>query len=190
MKIIGLTGPSGTGKSTLANWAKEAGFFVVDCDALAREASNNEDTLQRLEKAFPEAFENHLLNRKRLAQTAFSSKSKTEILNGIMLPAVVKLVLKKIEDASLVSDKILIDAPTLFESGLDRECDFVIAVLADESFRRSRIKNRDGLNESQLSARLNAAKPDSFYTDRTEHIIRNNGDLNSYKEQALVFLKG
>jgi dephospho-CoA kinase len=108
----------------------------------------------------------------------FIANSVTEIINSYELKG---------------QNKILLDAPTLYESGLDSICTAVIAVLSDIEFRKQRIIKRDNLTEQQAIDRLNAAKPDNFYTDKTEHIIYNNGKINEFLnkvENMLVLLGG
>ena len=84
---------------------------------------------------------------------------------------------------------MLLDAPTLYESGEDKICDAVIVVLADVKIRAERILLRDNLTTSQLESRLKVAKPDDFYKKRTKYIICNNGDLAHLKSQAVTLLK-
>ena len=84
---------------------------------------------------------------------------------------------------------ILLDAPTLYESGIDKKCDAVIAVLADIEIRAERIKARDNLTPAQLESRLKATKPDDFYKERTKYIICNNGNLFDLQSNAINLLK-
>lgn len=185
MKIIGLTGPSGTGKTTVSGVAEKLGFAVIDCDKIASEVSTNADVLAKLEAEFGDVVENGILNRKALAGKAFATKTATEKLNNIMLPPIVEDIKFKVSELEKSGAlKVLLDAPTLFESGLDSICDAVIAVLADEKTRAERILKRDTLTDEQLKKRLLAAKPDMFYLEKTEHIIYNNNDLAELLKKA------
>jgi dephospho-CoA kinase len=184
MKIIGLTGPSGSGKSTLSLFIKEQGTFVIDCDKVARTVAQKETVLLALEKAFGGILENGLLNRKALAEKAFCSEENTQKLNNIMLPEISAEIENMLEVQKISGTKtVFLDAPTLFESGMHKKCDFVIAVLANENIRAERILKRDSLTSPQLKSRLNASKPDDFYLSKAEYVIYNNENFENTKKQ-------
>ena len=127
-RIVGLTGPTGSGKSLIAKTAETLGVRVVDCDAAGREAvERGTPGLAALVDAFGREIlrEDGTLDRKRLAALAFSSPENTERLNQTLLPYIVKLL-----KGRLTGDRILLDAPTLFESGMDSVCQETVAVLA------------------------------------------------------------
>lgn len=174
--VVGLTGPTGAGKSSVTDVAKNLGFKIIDCDALARLAvEKGSDGLADIVKAFGEGVLNSdgTLNRKQLAALAFSASDKTELLNKTLLPHIVKLIKAQI-DVPLV----LLDAPTLFESGADSLCDDVIVVLCDEKTRKERIIKRDGIDESAAELRIKAGKDDNFYIERSNNIVYNDCELS------------
>ena len=178
--IIGLTGPTGAGKSSASSVAEKLGFKIIDCDKLARVAvEKGTDGLQSLVVAFGEDILNidGTLNRKALAKKAFAEKEKTELLNKTILPHIVKLV-----ERESVGDKILLDAPTLFESGIDSMCDSTVAVLCDTEIRLSRIMKRDGIDKESAMLRIGAGKTDKFYKQNADYIIYNNGDSEVFCE--------
>ena len=114
--ILGLTGPTGAGKSIFSECAKEFGFKVVDCDSVARQAvEKGMPALKRLTEVFGDRIlkKNGELDRERLALIAFASPEKTELLNKTVFPFIKELVLEQIS-----GDLVLLDAPTLFESGI------------------------------------------------------------------------
>ena len=159
--VIGLTGPTGAGKSSVTDVARELGFKVIDCDKLARVAvEKGSDGLGAVVAVFGNDILNQdgTLNRAALAEKAFSSTQNTELLNETLLPFVTSLVKKEIDE-----ELVLLDAPTLFESGADSLCNEVIVVLADEKMRKKRIIERDGIDEAAAELRIKAGKNDNFY---------------------------
>lgn len=176
--IIGLTGPTGSGKSSASVAARKMGFKVIDCDKVARVAvEKGTKGLAALVNAFGEDILNpdETLNRKALAQKAFASSEKTNLLNKTLLPFISELVIKQ-----ATGEFVLMDAPTLFESGMDSICDFTVAVLADEEIRLSRITERDNIDEAAARLRISAGKTEEFYKENADYIIYNNKDENSF----------
>lgn len=176
---IGLTGPTGAGKSAVSSVATQLGFQVINCDVIARKAVQKGSIgLLKLASVFGEDILNadDTLNRKKLAEKAFSSKEKTDLLNETLLPYIRKLI-----DSEIKSDKVLLDAPTLFESGADSDCDFTVAVLADSKIRLKRIMNRDNIDEAAALLRMSAGKDDAFYIDKADYILYNNGEIDELK---------
>ena len=187
-RLIGLTGPTGAGKSTLAKKALEMGIQVIDCDKVAREAVvKGSGGLYALTKAFGSdiLLLSGELDRKALSKKAFKCKEYTELLNKTLLPFIVDLVKQKIN-----GDTVLLDAPTLFESELWRECAFTVAVLAEPQIRLKRIIERDNISESEASLRMSAGKPDDFYINNADYIIYNNGDGKKLTEEFTKLLGG
>ncbi len=176
--VIGLTGPTGAGKSSATAVAENLGFKIVDCDKLARVAvEKGSDGLAAVVDVFGNDILNSdgTLNRASLAQKAFSTSENTELLNKTLLPYIMTLVKTQID-----CDLVLLDAPTLFESGADSLCDEVIAVISDEKTRKARIMERDCIDEAAAELRIKAGKPDEFYIEKTDNIVYNDCELSVF----------
>lgn len=176
--VIGLTGQTGAGKSTVTESFAEKGFVIIDCDQLTRELQSRPEILSMLENAYGSQIlmEDGSLNRKMLAAIAFSEPKQTEKLNKLMFPPICEEIKSRIAQAAAKGKKyILLDAPTLFESGLDKICDRRVSVLASEDVRLQRILMRDKIDEEAARRRMSAQHPDSFYTVRSDFVLRNNG---------------
>lgn len=188
--VLGLTGQTGAGKTTAQQTAEKAGYFVIDCDKVARQATNNGNkALSALVCAFGEEIleTDGSLNRKKLALIAFSSKKNTEKLNGVILPFIVKDIKERIKSSE--AEKILLDAPTLFESGIDSICDKTVAVLADKEIRKNRIISRDNLSEEQALMRIRAGKEDDFFAQKCDYVIYNNESEENFIKNFEIILK-
>lgn len=177
--ILGLTGQTGAGKSTLHSVAQKKGFYVIDCDKVAHLVlSENEKLKTELVKAFGDVLTDNKIDRRKLAAKAFSNAENTELLNKITLPFIINEINYIIENTA--NEYILLDAPTLYESGADSICNFVVALLANEEIRKKRIIERDNLSTEAAELRLSAAKTDDFYIGRADKIIYNNGSKEEY----------
>ena len=184
---VAIVGETGAGKSTAAAATKDFGLQVIDCDKLARAATEKgTDGLKALVAAFGEEIllPDGSLDRRALAAAAFASPQKTELLNKTILPHIVKLVLAEAEGKN-----VLLDAPTLFESGLDSVCTAVIAVSADTGIRRERIIKRDVLTADAADLRINAGKTDEYYKQKADYFLYNNSDEKAFYKRFSDILK-
>ena len=190
MRIIGLTGGSGTGKGTFAALLREKGAGWVDADAVYRTlCAQNREMLAALDAAFGGVLdETGALDRPKLAHIVFSDPEKLQKLNEITLPYIRAASLDAMR-AQGDCPFVLYDAPTLFEVGADNLCQCVIGVLADTEVRVQRIMARDGLDEQAARASIGAQPDANFYRARCHYIVENNGDLANLQRQADAILK-
>lgn len=185
--VIGLTGPTGSGKSSASGIAENFGFQVIDCDKTARKATEKGTKgLNALVLVFGEEIllPNGSLNRKALAAKAFKDKQSTDLLNKTILPYIADIVIKQ-----AAGRDTLLDAPTLFESGINKICNKTIAVLADKDVRLKRIIARDNLTLKEAETRINAGKDEQFYRKRADYVLQNNGDENAFFKRFSDILK-
>lgn len=186
-KIIGLTGPTGSGKGTVAKYLQTKGYKVIDADSIVRQVTSpNTVCLKTLCSAFGNEILNsdNSLNRKALAKIAFSTKENTQLLNDITHPFVYLQVLKLIgEYIESGHTNIVYDAPLLFESNGHIMCDYTLSVLCPVEKRMERIINRDNLTAEQAQSRINAQHNDEYYINRSDYTLNNDNDLQSLYNQ-------
>ncbi len=191
-KLVGLTGKTGAGKSTVSEYLAEKGAYIIDGDIVAREVLSVDETLiTQLCDAFGDILnEDGTLNRKKLAAVAFSSAENTDKLNSIMHPAINKLITQRAEKAFENHNIVVVDAAAIIESGFADDCDCLVVVHAPFDVRKNRIIKRDNLSEKDALIRMNGQKDDDFYLSKADLVVRNFEPYNlkdelSYLEKEL-----
>ncbi len=192
--VIGLVGPSGAGKSAFGAELARLGFGVLDCDRFTRSAQVYDGAcLAELQAAFGEdVAAAGVLDRQLLAARAFGDQESRARLEAITLPRIVRAVRAETERLLAEGRPVVLDAPTLFEAGLDSMCRRVVAVTAPEPVRLERVLRRDGLTEAQALQRLRAQPPLEFYQARADLLVdtAEGGDLARLARRAARELKG
>lgn len=190
MKVIGITGCSGSGKTTISEILRNKSIEVIDCDKVSKKmAEPGTDYLKAIEKTFGKEIllENGNLNRKKLASLIYISDVERKKLNELTFKYVVEeiekiLLLFKNENKEIVG----IDAPLLFEANLHKQCDYIILVTASEEVQAKRICLRDNISEEEALSRLKIQHREDFYKNYIEEfagnmVILENGDDNIEK---------
>ena len=176
MTVIGITGPTGAGKTTALEILAELDFEIVDCDALYYRLLQTEVALRKkLTDAFGPVFlPDGGLDRRTLAKRVFGSERELAKLNGIVFPAVSAAVKQKLKDCS--QKGLAIDAINLVESGMGALCSATVAVTAPPDIRLKRIMDRDGLTEEQARARIDAQKSEAWYRENCTFLLENQAE--------------
>lgn len=194
MKVIGITGSSGSGKTTLSKILNERDDVkVIDADKVVRELSvPGTEYLNAIKETFGQDvfLDDGNLNRKKLAKKIYNDNVARENLNKLTFNYVVKEIISRIISISSEEVKFaIIDAPLLFESNLDRCCDYVIALIADFDLKVRRICKRDNIDEETAKSRLNIQNKDSFYIEKSDFVIHNSENSDLKAEIEKIFEK-
>ena len=177
MKVYGLTGKTGAGKSTVAEKLEKMGFCVIDGDKIARSITEKgKPAISILANEFGcDIIEDDgSLNRKLLASRAFKDRESTAKLNAITHPIIKAEFEKELRKAEAEGFSFaVIDAAALLESSCKDLCEKIIVVTAPEEIRLSRVLLRDGITKEQALIRINAQFPDEYYNEKADILIRN-----------------
>lgn len=185
--IIGITGGTGCGKTTLLQMIADQGGLVLDCDAIYhRLLSTDRALLAAIEARFPGSVENGALNRKKLGEVVFSDKGALLDLNHITHGAVRQEVLRLLESKPALA---AIDAIGLFEGHLDGLCDITVAVTAPTHLRIQRLMVRDGISESYAAKRIAAQHNDEWFQEKCDYVLHNDGTQADFQKKCLAFLQ-
>ena len=191
LRVIGITGPSGAGKTTALSLLREKGAFVLDCDAVYHELLERDATLLgAIEQAFPGTVKDGALDRKTLGTVVFSDPDALETLNGLTHRFVSEEIGRRLSDFATAGGTLAaLDAVELIASGLGEICDLTIGVLADEELRVRRIMARDGIGREAALLRVRAQKPEEYYRQNCGAVVYNNGDREQFTEKFFNILE-
>lgn len=190
MIVLGLTGPTGAGKGEVTKRLAENGVLIIDTDRIAREVvEKGQPCLAALVETFGENIlhADGTLDRAALAARAFATPEGGAALNAVTHPFIIARSLDILKQSD--NPRAVIDAPLLFESGMDAYCHVTAAVLADSGVRLSRIMARDGITEKQARLRMNAQPDDAFYRERAAYILENNTDTAALDTAVAALMK-
>ncbi len=191
-EVIGLTGQTGAGKSTVRKLLKAKGAAVIDADFVAHEVADNSlscltDIVEHFSCMVLD--EKGKLNRRALGRIVFSDRKKLALLNKIMFPYIVSAIKGQVTAYEQAGAQIIvIDGATLIESGCAKMCSVLVSVTADEETRLTRIIHRDGISKRDAVRRVSAQNPEEFYIKASDYVIKNNGtpgDLERAAEKVL-----
>ncbi len=196
MKIIGLCGGSGSGKGTACEIFGKLGIPAIDTDAVYRELTEGPgECLTALANEFGGEIiaESGALNRQRLSSIVFSGEGARERLaklNEISHKFILDETRRRLDEYKR-RDAVaaIVDAPVLFESGFDRECDILISVVADREKRIDRIMTRDMITRDAAERRIASQMSDDELISRCDYVIRNDGDLDHLIAEVKSVLK-
>lgn len=186
MMILGITGGTGCGKTTLLKLIAQRGGLVLDCDEIYHRLLETDlSLLDTLKSRFPESFSQGSLNRKELGRIVFSDAGALADLNSITHRAVHQEVLRALQQEY---PHAAIDAIGLFESSLHKLCDITVAVTAPLESRVSRLMTRDGIPESYARSRIAAQHEESWYRQRCDFVLENVGTQEQFHKKCIAFL--
>lgn len=194
MKVIGLTGGTGSGKSVVSQCLREAGAAIIDADLIAHEIiKKGKPAYDELVAYFGEQIlqDNGEIFRRKLGEIVFRDKEKLKFLNSCTHKYIVQEIAEQIQDMRKKNqaELIIIDAPLLIEAGLDAICDAIWVVYAHEEVRARRVMQRDGITYETAKARIANQKSWEEYESYAQEVIDNSDTLEKVQEQISILMK-
>ncbi|MBQ7801877.1 MAG: dephospho-CoA kinase [Oscillospiraceae bacterium] len=186
--IIGITGGTGCGKTTLLKAIEGQGGQICDCDAIYHELlASDAGMLAAIGARFPGVVAGGVLDRKKLGAIVFADEEALLDLNRITHAAVKREVARRLESGPSLA---AIDAIGLFESGLSELCDITVAVTAPTEDRVRRLMKRDGISEEYARSRIAAQHGEDWFREKCDYVLENNGEFHAFAAKCLAFLQG
>jgi dephospho-CoA kinase len=193
IRVIGLTGQTGAGKSSVSRILRSQGLAVIDCDQVSRDVvADEKQCLADLALEFGIMILNAdaTLNRRRLGALVFGNRERLERLNAIIFPHIREEIGRRLAALEQRGAELaVLDAPTLFESGADADCDYIVSVTAPQDLRLNRIVVRDHLTDDEARRRMASQQDDAFYASRSDFVIVNDGDPQDLHLKTLEMLE-
>ena len=187
--VLGLTGFSGAGKSTVAALLIRQGFYHIDCDQVVHnEVYQDPKVLDAIAAAFgAETVQEGVLDRRLLRNRTMGNPAAISRLNQVVMPSVMAAIERHLNTHQ--GEKVILDAPLLFEYGLEKRCDYTLSVIAEETLALERIVQRDSISEEDAKKRLSSQKTAAYYIDKSDYVITNNKDSAALEMQVQELLK-
>ena len=188
MKVIGITGPSGAGKTTLTSILKENyNTYSIDADEVARKLSSDNKTeyFKEMVKLFGKEVVNtdKSLDRRKIASIIYNNQEKRRKLNKLTFYYVVNNINEQIEKEKNNNYQfIAIDVPLLYEAKMEKICDIVIAVVAEDEEKILRICKRDNISKEIAKKRLEIQNNNEFFVKKADFVIHNDGSIENLEK--------
>ena len=188
MKIIGVTGAIGCGKTTVSKIIGNLGYEVFDADNEVKKIYKNSDFLCLLKNAFPRVFCGDILDKQLLRKWVFSDQNKLLILENIIEPFLEDIFLKMINSTASRQGWLFIDAVLLFEKGWNKYCDKVICVDVDLEIQKSRVIKRDCISEKEFFDIYNLQMNNKKKCELSDIVLDTNCSIDDLKVKVKKIL--
>lgn len=192
MRLIGITGGTGSGKTTALDVLRDLGALVIDCDALYHELlENSAELVADIAAEFPTAVTDGKVDRKALGDIVFTDAQKLLKLNTITHSAISRELRRRVRAWAMRGGTLAaVDAIELISSGLAGQCCATVGVVAARDVRLARVMARDGVSAEYAEKRISAQRSDDYFAEHCDYILHNNGTREEFYDRCLnLFLE-
>lgn len=183
MRLIGLTGGIGSGKSTVSNYLRTKGVNIIDADLITKYINKREDTIEELKFIFGEQILDGLgdIDGKKISELVFNDKENMALLQKIALPKIIKEMDRQVNSFKDTDETVFLDVPLLFETNLDKHYDLkeIWLVSVPLEVQIDRIIKRNNYTREHALARINSQMSLAEKAKKATVVIDNNKDLSS-----------
>ena len=182
MRVIGITGGTGSGKTTALNVLRGFGALVIDCDALYHELlRGSAEMIAEIGERFPGAVTGGAVDTKALGAVVFADGEALNALNRITHKYIDLEISRRLRAWAMAGGTLAaLDAIELISSGAGKRCFATVGVVADRDIRLARIQKRDGISPEYAKMRVNAQRPDEYFCEHCDYILQNNGTREEF----------
>ena len=189
MKIVGITGSIGCGKTYLANIIKKLGFSVYNPDFWVRDLYQKKDFLQVIAREFPQTFENGVFNKRKLRTLVFDDNKQLKKLESLIHPFLGKKLKKIINKNARYEDVLFLDVALLLEFGWDKYCDYIIVADVYDEIQKQRVMKRDHISEADFNKIVAVQMDKNLKRAFADVVIDTNSKENHLKVLLIKFIE-
>jgi dephospho-CoA kinase len=188
--VVGITGGIGSGKSIVSDIIENAGFNVIRADLIAKQLMmSNKSLIKKIKRFFSnESYDDEKLNTIFLAKKVFGNKPKLKKLNLIVHPFVIKEIKKQIKFLHRSNQIVFVESALIYEANIEAMFDFIVLIYSNKAERIRRIRNRNGLKNSEILKRMKMQMPDLLKKSKAHFVIENNSSVESLKEKTAFLI--
>lgn len=189
MKLVGITGSIGCGKTTLAKIAKELGYAVFDIDAWVRRIYHDKCFLSKLENKFSGSVKNGVADKRYLRSIVFNDSDKLKLLEGLIHPFLDVKIRNIVTRYAKYNIVCFLDAALLFEKGWNKYCDIIILADVDYEIQKKRVMRRDNITADDFDKINNIQIKNDDKKLLSDIIIDTDKPINLLKVELIEILK-
>ena len=190
MKLIGITGSIGCGKTTIADIIRKLGYVVFDADKWCRRLYYKKDFLDVIAVNFPQCFENGVFNKRKLRNLVFNNPKELKKLENLIHPFLKNKLLDNIKEYAKSDCVMFVEVALLFEMGWDKYCSYIITADVDYEIQKQRVMKRDNISAQDFEKIVKVQMDNSYKIHLSDYVINTDKSLNLLKVELISLLEG